>query len=40
MASVAAGTTVLSGTACPGSQAQVPKPPNDVLTAALAVQSA
>jgi len=39
-ASVAAGTTVLSGTARPGSQAQRPKPPNDVLSAAMAVQSA
>jgi len=39
-ASVAAGSTVLSGTSRPGSQAQRPKPPSDVLTAAMAVQSA
>jgi len=39
-ASVAAGTTVLSGTARPGSQAQRPKPPTNVLSAAMAVQSA
>ena len=39
-ASVAAGATMLSGAVRPGSQAQAPKPPNDVLTAALAVQSA
>ena len=38
-ASVVAGTTVLPGLACPGSQAQHPKPPNDVLTATMAVQS-
>jgi len=39
-ASVAAGSTMLSSTVRPGLQAQAPKPPNDVLTAAMAVQSA
>jgi len=39
-ASVAASTTMLPGLVRPGSQAQRPKPPNDVLTAAMAVQSA
>jgi len=39
-ASVAAGSTVLSSTARPGSLAQAPKPPSDVLTAAIAMQSA
>jgi len=40
MASVEASTTVLSSSVRPGLQAQHPKPPNNVLTAALAVQSA
>ena len=37
---VAAGATMLPGSVRPSSQAQRPKPPNNVLTTAMAVQSA